>query len=520
MQNTSENTGGRAEPNSAASQEVGVALAGLGNGAIALHLAAFERIQEQEGITARVLWAVGERPEDTLWKTQKTENPLCAGAREEDTLEQALRDPKVIAVFFSALEAQTRPQELLRATSAGKHVFCPSPWAQGLVERAKLEGSLQNASRWGLTLVCDHARRADPGYLDVKAKLPEWGARLGGVERIEIDFESTPPAHQGLAKHVAMERLTEQADLLSFLDSRFGGEPVWMRKDFGAPDAYAVEAGAGALSARLSWKRAAADRPMQERLRIIGPLGSIIAWMETGVAVMSSVRETEPLRLRDAVKIQEEAASQTGDRKAGDTECRAASRLIHFTPLNQPERSNTFRRDFLFAALGRPVGREALPSIEDLRRGSFLLCHLIDFPGETARWKPSAELAAAPARRPPSSHWGVKSQDPLPLAGRRAVAARQAAELEALAQGADPAPEAASEREQAAERAAQERIRAPGEPASQSAAAFALEQAGAPHVIASPGSEGVAQVAAPQRGGSLECGLARQPCARARGPKF
>ena len=216
--------------------EAGVALAGLGDEAIALHLDAFKRIEREEGISLRVLWAVGGSKKDQRWAQERRDNPLCQGAREEDTLDQALRDPRVLAVFFSAREAQTRPQELLRATSAGKHVFCPSPWAQGLVERAKLEGSLQNAARWGLTLVCDHARRADPGYNDARDQWPDWEERVGGVERMQIDFES-PDAPSGSLGALMMERLTEQADLLGFLDSRFGREPSWMKAQCEMADA-------------------------------------------------------------------------------------------------------------------------------------------------------------------------------------------------------------------------------------------------------------------------------------------
>jgi predicted dehydrogenase len=393
-------------------QEIGVALVGVGDESFARALAAFEALAER-GLRPRVMWASGVEAGDRLWVQAKESHPLVKGAKVEDSIEPALRDPKTRVVFFSARSAALRPQELLRATSAGLHVFCPSPWAQGLLERAKLEGALQNAARWGLALVCDHARRADPGYKSVKSSWSEWGARLGGIDRVEIQFAAERPG-AGFALPLMREKLTEQADLLGWLDPRMGQEASWMSKELDEPDAFVVEAGAGSLSAGLSGRRfESGEERLEETLRLSGPKGALKLWMERGEGAWVAPGERDP---------------------ASPDRAKAGAR-VSFPPLDPARRSSEFRQSFMLAASKRTTEPEAVPSIEDLRRGSFLLCHLIDFPDETARWRPSAQLAPSPARR--ASSWTARPREPLPLGGWRALEAaeRDKAALTAAARG-------------------------------------------------------------------------------------
>ena len=111
----------------------------------------------------------------------------AAFAREHDLaltsgFEEVLRDPRIRAVILCTPHSQHCDQ-IVRAASAGKHVFCEKPLA---LSRADARKAVAACNANGVTLAVGHERRFEPPILEVQ-RLAASG-ELGALLQIEANF--------------------------------------------------------------------------------------------------------------------------------------------------------------------------------------------------------------------------------------------------------------------------------------------------------------------------------------------
>lgn len=97
-------------------------------------------------------------------------------------LEDALRDPAVQAVVLATPHA-LHGEQIERAATAGKHVFCEKPLA---LHRAEAERSVALCRQAGVVLGMGHERRFEPPIAEMIAAAD--AGRLGRLLQIEANF--------------------------------------------------------------------------------------------------------------------------------------------------------------------------------------------------------------------------------------------------------------------------------------------------------------------------------------------
>ena len=134
------------------------------------------------------------------------------------TLDQALADPSVAGVIIAS-STDTHLEYSLRATAAGKAVFCEKPIDQDLA-RARSAGRELSAAR----LLLAFNRRFDPNFQALKARLD--AGTVGQLESLQItsnDPSPPPPAYVAISGGLFKDMAIHDFDMARWL---LGEEPV------------------------------------------------------------------------------------------------------------------------------------------------------------------------------------------------------------------------------------------------------------------------------------------------------
>ena len=134
------------------------------------------------------------------------------------TLDQALADPSVAGIVIAS-STDTHLDYALRATAAGKAVFCEKPIDQDLARARDAARALG-----GARLLLAFNRRFDPNFQALKARLDS-GA-IGRIETLQItsnDPAPPPPAYVAVSGGLFKDMAIHDLDMARWL---LGEEPV------------------------------------------------------------------------------------------------------------------------------------------------------------------------------------------------------------------------------------------------------------------------------------------------------